>query len=54
VSERVKSYLGEPGARYEVVVHDEGFSAGRMAQESHIPGRWIARVVVVRDEREGP
>jgi len=50
VCERLKSYLGEQGARCEIVVHPEEFSAERVAQVSHLPGRGVAKVVVVSDE----
>jgi Ala-tRNA(Pro) deacylase len=54
VCERLKSFFGEKGARYELVVHPEEFSAERVAQVSHLPGRDVVKVVVMRDEGDRP
>lgn len=49
LSERLRHLLDRGGARYEIVPHREAFTALEIAQASHIAGRKLAKVVVVRD-----
>ena len=49
INERVQRLLEEEGAKYQVVPHAEAFTAQEVAQNVHVPGRVMAKVVVVRD-----
>jgi Ala-tRNA(Pro) deacylase len=46
---RLREFLTEKRARYEVRAHDQAFTAQKVAAASHVPGREMAKVVVVRD-----
>jgi Ala-tRNA(Pro) deacylase len=52
MTERLKAFLGASHARYEVRAHPDAFSAQKVAAESHVPGREMAKVVVVRDRSD--
>lgn len=45
--ERIEQYLKEKGVRYEVLHHARAFTAQRVAQAEHIPGKMQAKVVVL-------
>lgn len=49
LSQRLLSLLNEELARYQVLTHDEVFTAQEVAASAHVPGREVAKVVVVRD-----
>ena len=46
--ERIESYLKQQGVRYEVIHHANAFSAQRIAEAEHIPGKMQVKVVVLR------
>jgi Ala-tRNA(Pro) deacylase len=44
---RLESYLRENGVAYEVQHHPQAFTAQEVAASEHIPGKLLAKVVVV-------
>lgn len=50
VNERLSELLRQRGAACEVVPHRETFTSQEVAQASHLSGRSVAKVVVLRDE----
>src|SRR3989442_4167216 len=49
---RLKDYLDRVKVPYEVLTHRETFTAPELAQALHVPGRELAKVVMVNaDER---
>lgn len=51
INERLLELLGRRGGIWEVVPHKEAFTSQEVAQTSHLSGRNVAKVVVLRDER---
>lgn len=47
--ERVRNLLDRNQIRYEVVPHREAFTSQEVAQTTHVPGRRLAKVVVLRE-----
>jgi Ala-tRNA(Pro) deacylase len=50
INSRLQQLLDQQGASYEVLPHREAFTAQEVARESHVSGRRVAKVVVIRDE----
>jgi Ala-tRNA(Pro) deacylase len=46
---KLKEFLDAKGVRYEVRSHREAFTAQEVAAAEHVPGREMAKVVMVRD-----
>ena len=46
---RLKEFLDRNGVRYEVHAHRPAFTAQQVAAAEHVPGREVAKVVIVRD-----
>ena len=46
---RLKEFLDRNGVAYEVRSHRPAYTAQEVAAEEHIPGREVAKVVMVRD-----
>jgi Ala-tRNA(Pro) deacylase len=46
---KLKEFLDANGVRYDVRSHRTAFTAQEVAAEEHIPGREMAKVVMVRD-----
>jgi Ala-tRNA(Pro) deacylase len=49
---RLERLFREEGVRFSVSKHDETYSAQRLAAELHIPGRQLAKVVMVKANDE--
>lgn len=47
-AQALKKFLDENGVDYEVVAHDTAYTAQEVAATAHIPGRDMAKTVVVR------
>jgi len=47
--ERVKRLLDENRISYEVIPHREAFTSQEVAQTTHVPGRRVAKVVILRE-----
>jgi Ala-tRNA(Pro) deacylase len=52
VVERLRRYLDEQGVHYEVSAHPERYTTQEVAAASHVSGKALAKVVMVRT-REG-
>lgn len=50
VNARLAEYLDREQASYDTRQHAEAFTAQEVAAKSHVPGRDVAKVVVVRGE----
>ena len=50
--ERIEQYLKQQGVRYEVLHHACAFTAQRIAQAEHIPGKMQVKVVVLRADSQ--
>ena len=48
VVERLRRYLEERGVAYEVAVHPERYTAQEVAAASHVSGKAVAKVVMVK------
>ena len=46
---RLQKLLEENKVPYEVLPHRAAFTAQRVAQETHVPGRMLAKAVIVRE-----
>ena len=51
VNPRLMDYLSRCGVRYTVYPHREVFTAREVAEAIHVPGRQLAKSVVLRDAR---
>jgi len=49
VNKRLLQLLEKAGVRYEVLPHKEVFTTKEVAETAHLPGRLVAKVVVMRD-----
>lgn len=49
ICERLRQLLDGEFVRYEVVTHRTEFGAQRVAASVHVPGRDVAKVVILRD-----
>jgi Ala-tRNA(Pro) deacylase len=47
VAQRLKEFLDQNGVRYETIAHRTTYTAQRTAQAAHIPGKDVAKTVVV-------
>lgn len=45
--EKIEAYLRENGVAYELHHHPPAYTSQRVAQSEHIPGKFVAKVVVV-------
>jgi Ala-tRNA(Pro) deacylase len=50
INPRLKALLDRHGASYEVLPHRAAFTAQDVARTTHVTGRRVAKVVVIRDE----
>jgi Ala-tRNA(Pro) deacylase len=48
VCKRLREYLDSHHVKYVVITHSQAFTAQEIAQRMHVPGREMAKVVVVR------
>ena len=49
---RIKALLDQEKIPYRLVPHPEAYSALRLAESIHVPGREVAKVVIVRAKEE--
>lgn len=52
VNNRLQSLLVQSRVEYELLPHREAFTAQEVAQTAHVRGRRVAKVVLVRAERD--
>jgi Ala-tRNA(Pro) deacylase len=53
INDRLKRLLDEHRTPYETLPHREVFTAQEVAEASHVSGRQLAKVLVVREEGKG-
>lgn len=53
LNERLKYSLDERGIAYQTLDHREVFTAQEVAAAAHVPGRQLAKVVIVRENGSG-
>jgi len=53
INERVSRLLEQYRIEYELLPHREAFTSQEIAQSVHVPGRMLAKVVVVREPSGG-
>jgi len=46
--ERLKRFLEDEGVRYETLQHDQAFTAQEVAASAHLPGKELAKTVMVK------
>ncbi|WP_107851231.1 aminoacyl-tRNA deacylase [Oceanimonas marisflavi] len=46
-AQRLQQYLDQQGVKYRVISHSPAFTAQEVAEAAHIPGRIMAKVVIV-------
>ncbi len=46
--QKLKDYLDDNGVKYTLVSHSPAFTAQEIAQTAHIPGKWLAKTVMVK------
>ena len=50
ISRKLKEYLDGQNVHYEVLTHQEAFTASETAQTLHVPGKELAKVIMVKVE----
>ena len=50
INDRLQRLFDETRSSYAVLPHPEAFTAQQVAQQVHVTGRHLAKVVVIRDE----
>lgn len=53
LNDRLKDFLVQHRVEHQVLPHREVFTAQEVAEASHVSGRQLAKVVVVREEGKG-
>ena len=48
--ERVKRLLDQHQIRFDLIPHREAFTSQEVAQTTHVPGRRVAKVVILRED----
>jgi len=48
IAKRIRDYLDDNGISYEVVNHDQAFTAQKIAASAHISGKEVAKTVIVK------
>jgi Ala-tRNA(Pro) deacylase len=53
IATKLKTYLDENKVHYHILAHHEKFTAPEIAQALHVPGRMLAKVILIKaDDRE--
>jgi Ala-tRNA(Pro) deacylase len=50
--ERLEQYLREHGVGFEVMTHSQAFTMQEVAAALHVPGKQVAKVVIVRADED--
>lgn len=48
--ERLKEYLNSQNIKYVSIIHSEAYTAQEVAQSAHIPGRELAKSVIIKKD----
>jgi Ala-tRNA(Pro) deacylase len=51
ICDKLKKYLDENKAQYEVLRHSEAYTAQEVAQTMHVKGRQLVKVVIINGDR---
>ena len=51
IARRLQWYLDASGVHYEVLPHPHSSSSHETAREAHVPSAWLAKPVLLEDER---
>jgi len=54
VLRKLQEYLDEHKVKYQVLTHSTAYTAQEVAQAQHVPGKQIAKVVMVKKENGTP
>jgi Ala-tRNA(Pro) deacylase len=54
VLRKLQEYLDEHSVKYQVLTHSLAYTAQEVAQAQHIPGKQMAKVVMVKTEKGNP
>lgn len=46
--QRLKDFLDDHGVKYTLISHSPAFTAQEIAESAHIPGKWLAKTVMVK------
>lgn len=49
IPQAIRNYLDEHHARYSIIEHSPAYTAQEVAASTHLPGRELAKTVVVKD-----
>ncbi|MCF7885985.1 MAG: YbaK/EbsC family protein [Candidatus Marinimicrobia bacterium] len=52
ISKRVKKYLDQNDVKYASIKHSKAYTAQEIASSSHIPGKDLAKTVVLKDKND--
>lgn len=53
IASKVQDYMNQRGLRYDVLTHPHSHNSMETAQLAHIPGKCLAKTVVLEDEDNG-
>ncbi len=46
--QKLKDFLDDQGVKYTLISHSPAFTAQEIAESAHIPGKWLAKTVMVK------
>lgn len=46
--QKLKDFLDDHGVKYTLITHSPAFTAQEIAESAHIPGKWLAKTVMVK------
>ena len=46
--QKLKDFLDDHGVKYTLISHSPAFTAQEIAESAHIPGKWLAKAVMVK------
>lgn len=52
ISAKLQSFLDEHKVRYHVLKHHETYTSSQIAKALHVPGKELAKVVIVKADRD--
>lgn len=52
ISKRLKDFLDENKVKYTIITHSKAYTAQEIASSSHIPGKELAKTVVIKIDGE--
>ncbi len=46
--QKLKDFLDDNGVKYTLISHSPAFTAQEIAESAHVPGKWLAKTVMVK------